>query len=184
MADAWVDFFQPGETLIWEGAPLPGVHGWGKIIGMALFGLPFLVIGTATCVTGLTMLFGGDGWQLNGLGLFLALFSLPFVGVGIFLVVGQWFAAAQAHKRIRYALSNRCAYIGTSWLKPSLEIYPILKSTSVGLEKGRRADTVWFHVRNEKDSDGDLSTTRIAFDNITDGDKVLSLIRSIQTGNT
>ena len=66
---------------------------------------------------------------------------------------------------------------------PGLEIYPILKSTSVGLQKGRRADTVWFHVRSEKDSDGDLSTTRIGFENIADGDKVLSLIRGIQTGS-
>ncbi|MCX7286438.1 MAG: hypothetical protein NTW20_02450 [Rhodobacterales bacterium] len=182
MAEAWEDCFQPGETLLWEGAPLPGVHGWVKIIGLALFGLPFLVIGTGTCLMGLKMLSSGDGWQLSGLGLFLALFSLPFIGVGLFMVFGQWFTAAQAHRRIRYALSSRCAYIGQSWMKPSLEIYPILKSTSVGLEKGRRSDTVWFHVRREKDSDGDLSTTRIGFDNIADGDKVLSLIRSIQMG--
>ena len=181
MADAWEDFLQPGETLIWEGAPLPGIHGWGKIIGMALFGLPFLAVGTAILVTGLAMLVGPT-WADFGLGFFMAAFSIPFAGIGAFLVFGQGIAAAQAHRRIRYALSTRCAYIGTSWLKPSLEIYPILKSTSVGLEKGRRADTVWFHVRNEKDSDGDLSTTRIGFDNIADGDKVLSLLRSIQTG--
>ena len=135
----------------------------------------------------LTALFGQFDQNLvtieNSLGVFIAAFSIPFAGIGAFLVLGQGIAAAQAHRRIRYALSNRCAYIGQSWMKPSLEIYPILKSTSVGLEKGRRADTVWFHVRNEKDSDGDLSTTRIGFDNIADGDKVLSLIRSIQTGN-
>jgi hypothetical protein len=182
MADAWDDFFQPGETLIWEGAPLPGIHGWGKIIGMALFGLPFLVIGTGILVTGLGMLVGPT-WADFGFGFFMAAFSIPFAGIGAFLVLGQGIAAAQAHRRIRYALSSRCAYIGTTWLRPSLEIYPILKSTSVGLEKGRRADTVWFHVRREKDSDGDLSTTRIGFDNIAEGDKVLSLIRSIQTGS-
>jgi hypothetical protein len=181
MADAWEDFFQPGETLIWDGAPLPGIHGWGKIIGLALFGIPFLVIGTGILVTGLALLVGPT-WADFGLGVFIAAFSIPFAGIGAFLVFGQGIAAAQAHRRIRYALSTRCAYIGTTWLKPSLEIYPILKSTPVGLEKGRMADTVWFHVRNEKDSDGDLSTTRIGFDNIADGDKVLSLIRSIQAG--
>ena len=182
MAEAWEDFFQPGETLLWEGAPRPGVHGWGRIIGMALFGLPFLVIGTGIMITGLGMMIGPT-WFDVGVGLFMAAFAIPFAGIGAFLVVGQGILAAQAHRRVRYALSTRCAYIGTSWVKPGLEIYPILKSTSVGLQKGRRADTVWFHVRSEKDSDGDLSTTRIGFENIADGDKVLSLIRGIQTGS-
>lgn len=182
MAETWEDYFQPGEALLWEGAPLPGIHGWGKIIGMALFGLPFLVIGTGVLATGLSMLVGPT-WFDFGIGFFMAAFSIPFAGIGAFLVLGLGIAAAQAHRRIRYALSNRCAYIGTFWLKPNLEIYPILRGTSVGLEKGRKADTVWFHVRSEKDGDGDLSTTRIGFDNIADGDKVLSLIRSIQTGS-
>jgi hypothetical protein len=182
MADAWEDYFQPGETLLWQGAPLPGIHGVGKLIGMALFGLPFLVIGGGICITGLTMLFAGDGWQLGGIGLFMTVFSIPFAGVGLFLVIGQWIVAAQAHRRIRYALSTRAAYIATSWWTPKLDCYPILRSTPTGLEKGRNADTVWFHVRAEKDSDGERSTTRIGFDNIADGEGVFHLIRSIQMG--
>ena len=46
MADGWENFFQPGETLIWDGPPLTSIQGWYSIIGMALFGLLFLVIGT------------------------------------------------------------------------------------------------------------------------------------------
>ena len=183
MAKAWQDYLQPGETLLWEGAPKPGVHGWGKLIGMSLFGLPFLVIGIGICVAGLGMLIAGDGWQLAGLGLFMTLFSIPFAGIGLFLVIGQWIAAAQAHRRIRYALSSKAAYVATSWRTDKLESYPILRSTATGLEKGRRADCVWFHVRSEKDSDGDLGTTRIGFDHIADGDTVFNLIRSIQTGS-
>jgi heme/copper-type cytochrome/quinol oxidase subunit 1 len=182
MAEAWEDFFQPGETLVWEGAPKPGLHAWVKLIGMALFGLPFLVIGSGVCGMGLRMLFSGDGWQLGGLGLFLTLFSMPFIGVGLFLVLGQVVASAVAHKRVRYALSNRCAYIAQTWVTRKIESYPILKSSALGLEIGRGADTVWFHVRSQKDSDGDLSTTRISFDNIADGEKVYRLLRSIQTG--
>ena len=181
MADTWEDYFQPGETLLWEGAPKPGLYGMPKLIGLALFGLPFLVIGTGICVAGLTMLLG-PSWMDLGIGLFMAAFSIPFAGLGAFLVFGQWIAAMQAHRRIRYALSTRCAYIAQSWWTHKIESYPILKSTSIGLEKGRRADTVWFHVRAEKDSDGDQSTTRIGFDNIADGDGVYRILRNIQTG--
>ena len=182
MTEAWEDYFQPGETLLWQGAPKPGIHGVAKIIGMALFGLPFLVIGGGVCIAGLTMLVGGKAWQDAGLGLFMTAFSLPFMGVGVFLVFGQWLAAAQAHRRVRYALISRCAYIAQSWWAHKIESYPILKSTPIGLEKHRSADTVWFHIRTDKDSDGDQSITRIGFDNIADGDRVYHLLRSIQMG--
>jgi hypothetical protein len=182
MAKAWEDYFQPGEKLLWEGAPLPGVRGCAKIIGMALFGLPFLVIGGGLCIAGLVAVFGGQTLTEKGLGLFLTLFSLPFVGVGVFLVIGQWYAAAQSHRRIRYALSTRCAYVAKSWWTQSIESYPILPASSIGLEKGQTADSVWFHARDEKDSDGDRSTTRIGFEHIADGDSVYRLIRSIQMG--
>jgi hypothetical protein len=182
MAEAWEDYFQPGERLLWEGAPKPGVHGRARIIGLALFGLPFLVIGAGICIAGLTMLLGGQAWADIGIGLFMAAFSIPFAGLGAFLVFGQWVAAGLAHRRIRYAISTRCAYIAKAWRGRSIESYPILNGTPLGLEKGKSADTVWFHVRTEKDSDGDRSTTRIGFDNIADGDSVYRLLRSIQMG--
>lgn len=149
---------------------------------MALFGLPFLVIGGGLCLFGLVMLFGDDAWEGMGLGLFITLFSLPFVGVGVFLVFGQWIAAHQAHRRVRYAVSSKCAYVAQSWWKNTLDSYPILPGTSITLEKGRHADTVWFHAHVEKDSDGDRSTTRIGFENIADGDRAYRLLRSIQMG--
>ena len=183
MADTWEAYFQPGETLLWEGAPKPGVHGKGKIIGLALFGLPFLVIGTAICIAGLAMLIGPT-WSDFGLGLFMTAFSIPFAGLGLYLVIGQWIEAAQAHRRVRYALSTRAAYVAKSGSRHSIECYPILNSSSIGLEKGHRADTVWFHVRSETDSDGDRSTTRIGFDHIDGGNRVFQLLRSIQTGTT
>jgi hypothetical protein len=182
MAGTWDRYFQPGETLLWEGAPKQGVHGWPKIIGLALFGLPFLIVGIGILVAGLKQTFSGGTWGNMGLGLLFTAFSIPFAGIGGVMVVGQWWAATEAHRRVRYAVSTRCAYIAKSFLTHSLESYPILKDSALGLEKGRTSDTVWFHVRSEKDSDGDRSTTRISFDNIADGGRVYGLLRSIQIG--
>jgi hypothetical protein len=66
----WQDYFQPGERLLWEGAPKPGVHGKAKIIALALFGMPFLIIGIATGITGLQQIFTAQGWNDVGFGLF------------------------------------------------------------------------------------------------------------------
>jgi hypothetical protein len=182
VTDGWQTYFQPGETLLWEGAPKPGVHGWPKIIGLAVFGLPFLIAGIGILVAGIRQIITAAGWADFGLGVFFVGFSVPFAGVGLLMVIGQWWAAAEAHRRIRYAVSTRCAYIAKSYRTRSIESYPILPSSALGLEKGSSADTVWFHVISERDTDGDRTTTRISFDNIAEGDKVYALLRSIQTG--
>lgn len=182
MAETWEGYFQPGERLLWEGAPKPGVHGWPKIIGLAIFGLPFLIVGVVFFFVGLNQAATGATLGDVGLGMFFALFAVPFAGVGALMVFGQWWAAREAHRKIRYALSTRCAYIAKSYWTRSIESYPILKGSALGLEQGRHADTVWFHVRTEKDSDGDRTTSRISFDNIAEGDEVYRLLRSIQTG--
>lgn len=182
MAETWESYFQPGEALLWEGALKQGVHGIAKIIGLALIGLPFLIIGVGVCVTSIWMVLSGKSWADSGLGLFFFAFSIPFTGVGAALVFGQLYAAREAHRQTRYALSSHAAYIARSCRTRSIAVYPILKSTPSGLEKGRTADTVWFHVHSERTSDGDRTTTRVGFDNIADGEAVFRMIRSIQTG--
>ena len=182
MADTWEAYFQPGETLLWEGAPLPGIHGKGKLVGISLFGLPFLGFGLGAFGFGAVMMSSLASLDTMLLALFVMAFSLPFAGVGGFLVIGQWVIAAQAHRRVRYALSTRAAYVATTWRSRKLEVYPILRDTAIGLERNGGADTVWFHVRTEKDSENDRTTTRISFDNIAGGERVYQLVRNIQTG--
>jgi hypothetical protein len=44
----------------------------------------------------------------------------------------------------------------------------------------RRASTVWLHARPERDSDGDLGTTKAGFENIAEAEKVFAMIRDLQ----
>lgn len=53
---------------------------------------------------------------------------------------------------------------------------------ATGRHTGRKPDTVWFQIRDERDYDGDRTTTRISFANIADGESVYRLIRGIQMG--
>ena len=82
------------------------------------------------------------------------------------------------------AQSDRAAPDPVSYTHLDVYKRQILRSTPSGLEKGRTADTVWFHVHSERDSDGDLTITRRGFDNIADGEGVFQVIRNIQAGST
>ncbi|MBL9064292.1 hypothetical protein [Tabrizicola sp.] len=171
---------RPGETVLWEGTPVPGLHQRGKAIFLMCFGLPFLTIGLALFFYGLHRLTQAPTTSDAGLALFLTAFALPFGGLGAFLVFGPLVEARTASRDIRYALTTRAAYIARSGRFPSLKVYPILPSTALELEPGTRAGTVWLHARLERDSDGDLGTTKAGFENIAEGEKVFLLIRELQ----
>ena len=36
---------RPNETVLREGSPVPGLHQWGKVAVLVIFGLPFLILG-------------------------------------------------------------------------------------------------------------------------------------------
>ena len=180
MTPGWQGRLRPGETVLWEGTPVPGLHQRGKAIFLMCFGLPFLTIGLALFFYGLHRLTQAPTTSDAGLALFLTAFALPFGGLGAFLVFGPLVEARTASRDIRYALTTRAAYIARSGRFPSLKVYPILPSTALELEPGTRAGTVWLHARLERDSDGDLGTTKAGFENIAEGEKVFLLIRELQ----
>ena len=172
--------FRPGETLLWEGAPVPGLHRRGLAIFLMIFGLPFLIIGIALFFYGLLQLHKAATVSDAGLALFTTAFALPFGGFGAVLVFGPLIEARTASRDIRYALTTRAAYVVRQGRFPSLKVYPILPDTALELEPGKRASTVWLHSRLERDSDGDLGTTKAGFENIAEGEKVFELIRDLQ----
>lgn len=171
---------RPDETLLWEGAPVPGLHQRGKAVFLMVFGLPFLIIGVALFFFGIHRMTDATTTNDAGLALFLTAFALPFGGIGAFLVFGPFVEARTAHRGIRYALTTRAAYVIRQGRFPSLKVYPILPSTALELEPGTRASTVWLHARLERDSDGDLGTTKAGFENIAEAEKVFNLIRDLQ----
>lgn len=180
MTPEWLGRFHPGETLLWEGAPAPGLHHPGKTAMLVAFGLPFLCIGTGLLFFGATHLPSAPTLDDAGLALFLTLFALPFGGIGAFMVFGPFMEARTNARFIRYMLTTRAAYVARTGRFPSLKVYPILPHTALELEPGKRAGTVWLHSRLERDSDGDLGTTKAGFENIAEAEKVFLMIRDLQ----
>ena len=181
MADSWDAYLQPGERILWEGAPLPGIRNRARLTFLSLFGVPFFLFGLGGTGVALRHIF----WLRDvGIGIFTLALSLIFLVIGYALVFGQWTAAAKAFRTTRYALSTRCAYIARKDWKRTLESYPILPKTALEIEHGTGYDNIWFHARSENDSDGGITTSRIGFEGIADGTRVYQLMRGIQTGQT
>ena len=171
---------RPGETLLWDGAPLPGVLHPGKAALLMAFGLPFLLVGIALFFWALHGGASNPGTSDWGLSLFVAAFALFFAGLGAFLSFGPLIEARNNATRLRYALTNRAAYILTQVLTQRVQVHPILPSTPLDLQLGPNGGTVWFHARRERDSEDNLTTDRAGFQNIAEAQHVYHLIRSLQ----
>ncbi len=174
----WEDYFHGRETLIWEGHPAEGIKGSLSMVFLSLFGLPFLLAGLAT-------FFGGFGFAILGgvtgigSGIMMVAFSLPFMAIGFGLVFGTWIGTYYSAHFVRYALTNKRAYIAKSWWDHSMESYPILPNSNVELKEGR-FDTVYFFTEHGRDSDGDKTTKKIGFEYIENGMEVYRLLRDVQ----
>lgn len=170
---------RPGERLLWQGAPRPGFHQPGQRLFLMAFGLPFLLGGLALFVAALqpAPTPGTSDW---GLSLFLAAIALVFAGIGAFLTFGPVIEARHKATRFRYALTDRAAYILSRLVTDRVQVFPLLPSTPLDLDLGPKGGTVWFHARQERDSDGDRTTTRAGFENIAEAQHVYHLIRQMQ----
>ena len=175
----WTPHFRPGERLLWEGAPLSGFHRPGAYLFLMSFGLLFLVIGIAVVVYGLLNFHAAPTASDTGLAVFVIAFGLPFGAIGAFLFFGPLYEAVLEPRRVRYALTSRAAYVFRSTMSRKLEVYPIPPTSWLQLEKGKRANTVWFHAWLENGPDG-ASMAHVGFRNIAEGERVFHLIRDLQ----
>ena len=184
MRDRWEDWFQPGEVLIWEGAPQPMVRSLFQGLFFTAFGLPFLGAGLFVSGMGLGYLFGfADDWSLwhIALGIFLTAFGVPFIAVGAGMVFGPWVYAYLSPRRFRYALSNRNGYIASRLWTRKMEVLPIRADTRIETETHKNGCmSIWFYAEHYKDSDGDDASKRKGFVALEDGMDVYRLIRAQQ----
>ncbi len=170
---SWQDYLDPGEKLLWQGAPAGGIRFSITGLVQSAFGVFFL--GFSVFWVAMALNIGADG----PLSLFFPLFGLPFVLIGLWLVIGHWFFDAYKRRRSRYALTNKRAIIARRVFGRRLESYPILADSEISLVEGR-FDTVNFHQKTVIRNNG-TSRANIGFRYIRDGRKVYNLLLDIKT---
>jgi hypothetical protein len=86
-----------GEYILWKGKPQEG----NFLLPSDLYMIPFSILWCA----------GAIFWEYSvvshGAPLLFCLFGIPFVGMGLYLVIGRFLWAAWIRKRTRYVITNK-----------------------------------------------------------------------------
>ncbi len=180
MDDFWETHLHPGETLLWQGAPIPMLRITVGDFVVAALGLVILCFGLGMFFASIEYFPAAETWLDTVMTIIWFIGSLPIVALGGGLTFVFTYAEFMRRRNTRYALSTRCAYIATNWRKFTIDSYPILPNTEVSLDQRKRWYGVTFHARKTDDEDGGITTTLIGFERIADGPKVFRLIRGIQ----
>lgn len=100
MADDFSPFLAPRETIRWSGQPAQGIVFRAR----DLFVVPFSILWCG-------FLIFWESMAVRGGPSFFVIWGIPFIAVGLYMVVGRFFADAIARARTHYALTERRALI-------------------------------------------------------------------------
>lgn len=168
----WEGLLEPGEEILWQGRPLPGLDPNDFTPAKTLFGLAF---------TGFALFWTGMAWWITGqldaplLFRLFPLFGLPFILVGLQLLGGGALWRAYVRRYTWYTLSSRRAFIATAvpWLRRRLKSYPITPDTRI-LHDGETPGNVTFGY--EPGAEHGTPRTPVGFIRIEDPIPVLRLM--------
>jgi hypothetical protein len=94
-------YLRPDERLVWTGAPQRGL----VLTGQDIFLVPFSLLwgGFALFWEAMVLMSGGPG--------FMALFGIPFVLIGLFMIFGRFLVDAMIRRGMVYGLTDRRAIV-------------------------------------------------------------------------
>lgn len=138
-------FLDPGERLLWSGQPKRGV----RLQAGDVFLIPF------------SLVWGGFAlfWEAGVLGLvhldsrhpanhpplFMAVFGIPFVLIGLYMIFGRFFYDAASRHRTWYGITNRRLVILKTLFGTKILSYDFATLTNLNVvERGDRSGDVLF----------------------------------------
>lgn len=166
----WEGILDPGERILWQGRPVPGIVWRPQQLVALLFGLAFA--GFALFWMLMAASAGGFFWM----------FGLIHFSVGLTVSFGPFFWPAYMRRHTWYTLTDRRAFIATDMplLGRRLKSFPIERDTVLSYDAGTPA-TIHFAQVVRRTKNG-TSRTDIGFVRVPDGPEVYALMRQIQRG--
>lgn len=185
----WQDILADGETILWQGQPdgrLDFSGFWSVQTVFAGFFTAFAMFWMAMSFSMTSLMDDGVGQVVN---IIFPLFGLPFLGVGLYMLVGRFWADAQQRRSTHYTLTTHAAYIGVdAGAKRSLDRHAIGVDTRLTLMDGTTG-TVWFAparataqvTRNSlRVTEAKQRAQKIGFERISDPRAVYAMMRDMR----
>lgn len=168
VSNEWAPFLDADETILWQGRPETGLRLKPKALTTSAFGVFFL--GFALFWTYMAGSAGGSG--------IFPMFGLPFIAIGLWLVLGTHVYDMYRRARTHYTLTSKRAFIATNVLSRKLDYYIVLPTTPVSFHPDPPA-SIYFAKEERQNGDG-VTLEDVGFERIDDGAHVYELIRGIQ----
>ncbi len=176
-AGGWAGYLDPDEELIWEGAPEVRtilIRKWDALL------IPFSLVWG-----GFAVLWNVSVWSEVAPHL-LFLWGLPFLILGLCIMIGRFFHDATRRRSTRHALTDKRAFIARHFFSRSLQEKKITPSLPLALVPGRRGPVTLGEVVSAllhgAAGRGAWSgeSPDFAFEFIDDPESVYQLVRGIQ----
>jgi hypothetical protein len=168
---------EAGELVLWAGVPKQGL----TLRGTDAFLIPF------------SLLWGGFAifWEASvvasGAPLFFALWGIPFVGMGLYLIFGRFFVDARQRARIAYGLTDKRVIIRSGLFSRSVKSLTLRTLSDVTLtESGDGSGTITFGpsspwARGMAGWPGYAAHVAPSFELIPDAKQVYARLRTAQS---
>lgn len=178
--ETFVDIKQelgPQERLLWSGAPATGL----MIRRSDAVGIPFSILWTAFAIFWETAVLKSNG------PLIMKLWGIPFILVGLYMVVGRFFFDAWQRARTTYGLTNERVIIISNSFSRSVKSLNLRTLTDITLDQNsEESGTIIFGEANKTSWTPDWIGKRRqpdppSFEMIEEPRRVYGMIREAQT---
>jgi hypothetical protein len=171
-----------GERLLWSGQSDPGACRRASL-GILFFAIPWLAFSLFWEAFALTMLIDASGANQSktpwGVALFMALFGLPFVGIGLEMLAKPFRAARVARSSIHAITTSRVLTLINDARKYELTSRPATSITHVSVREQGKSGHLKIEFGTTRDSEGDRVVVSESWPGIPNAQQAAAAVRKL-----